>query len=557
MGPNNFYPWFFFYRISKLTFVVFSASLLLILFLYRSSFKAQYLLQVRNETRKELQRLKQEFESHSSDVKKICELVRYKNSPYLLTGTTEIDVCSGNKIVISDIEQFESIPLNQNYHIKKYIYTSKIQKEMRDFDSVIYLKIIPTALFSFLIFLFLLYRLTKPLGIILSKVEKFKDAIPFDKSLKFFYKRDEWGELEEALNKADSKIQAQVLEARKENEKNATILESINDAIIAVDKFDSILFYNSKFKKKFIVEREGQEINKKLWHMFKDEVLNAFREVLLTGHPQSLKSLNFPDSNFPDYFFDLSITPLRSASGTIDGSLGVFYNITEFKKAEQMRVDFVANVSHEIRTPLTSIKGFSQILQTQSGKVDPSLHPFLEKIVANTERMISLFNDLLNLSVIESKNEIKYEMISLPDLLEQVVDNTKANYPENLIEFKFDLKELQIDGDFRLLEQVFLNLCDNACKYSNQSVIIEISSYKKNHHLYVVVQDNGPGMAREHLSRIFERFYRVDASRESLRGTGLGLSIVKQIISKHHGKIRAESDGQGLGTRFIIELPLG
>lgn len=555
MASNNFYPWFYFFRISRLTFIVFFPTLFIILFLYRLSFEAGLISQARVETKKELEIIKKSFVQISPDVKKWCNSIKSGNEVYFITTNDGINVCNELIIQKKNNELFETTLLNESYVLRKNIPTSIYQNKIQEFDRIIYVRVVPISLLSFIIYLFLFYRLTKPLGIILSKVEKFKEAIPFNKSLELFYKRDEWGALEEALNKADSKLQAQVLEAKKENEKNATILESINDAIIAVDRFDSILFYNTKFKNNFIVEREGQEINKKLWHMFKDQVLVAFREVLITGTPQSLKALNFPQSNYPDHFFDLTITPLKSASGSIDGSLGVFYNITEFKKAEQMRVDFVANVSHEIRTPLTSIKGFSQILQIQSGKVDPSLHPFLEKIVANTERMISLFNDLLNLSVIESKNDIKLEEFSLSDLLEQVVDNTKANFQGKKIIFNFDLQETRMTGDFRLMEQVFFNLCDNACKYSGEEVTINILSYKKNQRLYITIQDNGPGMSKEHLSRIFERFYRIDASRESLRGTGLGLSIVKQIISKHHGKIAAESEGPGLGTRFIIELP--
>jgi two-component system phosphate regulon sensor histidine kinase PhoR len=221
-----------------------------------------------------------------------------------------------------------------------------------------------------------------------------------------------------------------------------------------------------------------------------------------------------------------------------------------------MRVDFVANVSHEIRTPLTSIKGFTQILQAQTTKIDPSLYPFLEKIVANTERMISLFNDLLSLSVIESKNTLTSEQVSLEEIVEAVADNIAASYPSKRISVKPDLRLQIVRGDFRLIEQVILNLCDNACKYSAEAVVIDIISYEEGKKAYLMIRDDGPGIAKEHLPRIFERFYRVDASRESLRGTGLGLSIVKQIVSKHRGRIWAESEGLGKGTTFVIELPL-
>lgn len=444
----------------------------------------------------------------------------------------------------------------QNLMIRKIVPISSFRDDMDRFDRVLFLRIVPFAILSYLVFIFLFYKSTKPLGVILSKVEKFKDDIPFNRSLQLLYKRDEWGSIEEALNKAEQKLQHQVQEAKSENEKNAAILESINDDIIAIDRYETLLFYNLKFKNNFIWNRDGQGIDLKIWHIFSDEVLTAFREVLATGTPQSIKAMNFPQSHSPTRFFDLTITPLKSSNGTITGALGVFYDVTEFKLTEQMRVDFVANVSHEIRTPLTSVKGFTQILQTQSDKVDPSLHPFLNKIITNSERMIALFNDLLNLSVIESKNTIRIEDLSFTHIVEALVGSTDANYPDKKITFETHLEHDQMKGDARLLELVIINLIDNACKYAENSVHIVISSFKKDGKAMITIKDNGPGIEEVHLHRIFERFYRVDFSRETSRGTGLGLSIVKQIISKHRGKISANSEGLGKGTTFTIELPL-
>lgn len=449
---------------------------------------------------------------------------------------------------------FASMRLGDNLMIRKVIPVSSLRDNMDRFDRVLFLRIVPFALASYLVFIFLFYRSTKPLGVILSKVEKFKEDIPFNRSLALLYERDEWRQIEEALNKADQKLQTQVQEVKTENEKSTAILEAINDDIIAIDKFETILFYNSKFKNNFIQKREGQEINPKIWHIFADEVLSAFRSVLATGTPCSLKRINFPNARRPERYYDLTITPLRSSSETISGALGVLYDVTEFKLTEQMRVDFVANVSHEIRTPLTSIKGFTQILQSQSSKIDSNLHPFLDKIIFNTERMISLFNDLLNLSVIESKNFVRIEEFSLPQIVEGIT-SIGANYPDKKINIQTNLELEHFKGDPRLIEQVLINLTDNACKYADDEVNIVISSYEKDGLSYISVKDNGPGIAKEHLPRIFERFYRVDFSRESSRGTGLGLSIVKNIISKHKGKIWAHSEGPGTGTTFIIELP--
>jgi two-component system, OmpR family, phosphate regulon sensor histidine kinase PhoR len=586
MSSRTAYPWFFFYRIARLTLVVFLPTLFLILFLYRSSYRSGLVSQMTVQIEEDLRLMKHTLLRADVDWEKWCQsLPPLRDVHYTLAKRDGTIVCDsidrsneGKKIedlaeiaashkgkfasrlrkssIFGTQAVFASMRLGQDLIIRKVIPVSSLRDNMDRFDRVLFLRIVPFALVSYFVFIFLFFRSTKPLGIILSKVEKFKDDIPFNKSLELLYERDEWGAIEEALNKADLRLQKQILEVQIENEKNTAILESINDDIIAVDRYESILFYNSKFGNDFMTKRDGQEINKKVWHLFDDEVLNAFRSVLNNGGPQSLKAMSFPQSNNPNRFFDLTITPLMSSNGTINGALGVFYDVTEFKLNEQMRVDFVANVSHEIRTPLTSIKGFTQILQTQSGKVDSSLHPFLEKIVTNTERMISLFNDLLNLSVIESRNYLRSEEFPLPDVVEGVEGNILASYPEKKIKFEAELKLEYLKGDFRLIEQVILNLCDNACKYAGDNVTINISSFEKDGNGCVAIKDNGPGIAKEHLSRIFERFYRIDASRESLRGTGLGLSIVKQIVSKHKGRIWAESEGPGLGTTFIIELPL-
>ncbi len=423
-------------------------------------------------------------------------------------------------------------------------------------DHTIFFKILPIAITGYLLFIYFFYRSIKPLGTILAKVQNFDDNIPFNKTLSLLYRKDEWARVEEALNKAEKRLQEQIEQTKTENDKIGAILESIYDDIIAIDNFESLLFYNSNFKKNFIQNKSGKEIIPKLWHIFTDEnVLKAFRKVLNSGETTILKNLSFLSPNQQDRFFDLTITPLVNSKNEIFGALGVFYDVTEFKRTEQMRVDFVANVSHEIRTPLTSIKGYTQILLSMKEKIDPELHLFLEKIVSNTERMINLFNDLLHLSVIESQSLEKYDLFPPAPMIDSISESIITNYQDKNIVIKNTTTIDYIKGDQRLIEQVLNNLLDNACKYSeSRDIQIQVNCYKQDSQAKIIVSDNGPGIASEHLERIFERFYRVDSSRGTSRGTGLGLSIVKHIINKHGGKIWAESNEQG--SSFHIELPL-
>ncbi len=451
---------------------------------------------------------------------------------------------------------FAALKINDQLILRKVVPITSLKDDMSRFDRVIFFRIVPFALISYIIFLLCFYHATKPLGGVLNKVQQFKIDLPFSKNLELLYKKDEWSRIEEALTEADLQLKTQMTKVKTENEKIAAILESIYDDIIAIDPYETVLFYNTNFQRNFMRPMGYAEITQKLWHTFSDEVvLEAFRSVLSNGQTVALKGLQFLSSKHPDRFFDLTVTPLKNAEGKISGALGVFYDVTEFKRSEKMRVDFVANVSHEIRTPLTSIKGYTQLLESQKSKIDPSLHMFMDKIVANTERMISLFNDLLNLSVIESKDIMKSEDFDISSLIASIAGNMKTNYPAKRIEVTSDIQLPMIKGDSRLMEQVLTNLIDNSCKYSGEDIAIKVSTFAKDQKAYLVVADNGPGIPKEHLQRIFERFYRVDSSRESSRGTGLGLSIVKHIIAKHGGRIWAESE-EAHGSHFIIELPL-
>ncbi len=584
MPFNANYPWFFFLRIARLSLLIFLPTVIIILFVYRYSYKEGLIEQTTVQVREDLATLKFTFEKSGLNVATWCAQlppgyaryslvdregeIRCDTKPskvgLKLKDLTEVESAfAGNpesNVRYSDIYSshalFATLKVSENLVLRKVVPINSMKDNLSRFDRLIFFRLLPFIVLSFLVFLYGLYEASKPLGMILSKVEKFKHDIPLQKNLRLTYRQDRWGLIEEALNEADHKLEKQELSAKTENEKNATILESINDDIIAVGPFETVMFFNKNFDKHFMREQFDHSLQLKVWHIFKDEkVLEAFREVFKTGERVSLKGLTGVSYNHPEKFFDLTVTTLKDPSGKITGALGVFYDITEFKLTEQMRVDFVANVSHEIRTPLTSIKGFTQMIQSRRDSLPPDMHLFLDKILSNTERMIHLFNDLLSLSVIESKNLLKKEIISLTGLVDTVFENLKTNYPHKKVRFEKDLKLESLEVDQRLMEQVLTNLADNACKYGGEDPSVKISSFQKDAKAYLVVADNGPGISKEHLQRIFERFYRVDSSRESSRGTGLGLSIVKHIIAKHGGRIWAESE-ENAGTTFIIELPL-
>lgn len=222
-----------------------------------------------------------------------------------------------------------------------------------------------------------------------------------------------------------------------------------------------------------------------------------------------------------------------------------------------MRQEFVANVSHELRTPLTSIKGFVETLL--AGNLDDRAltERFLKIISGETDRMIALINDLLDLSRIESgKQPLNLEPVDLKELFDDTImilqskADAKKMTVQNLI---YD--PVTVEGDAKLLKQVAINLLDNAIKYTPEGGTVTVEAVKSPDEVEIIVSDNGVGIPAQHLDRVFERFYRVDKGRSrNMGGTGLGLAIVKHIVDKHKGSICAESR-VGKGTKMRLTLP--
>jgi len=223
-----------------------------------------------------------------------------------------------------------------------------------------------------------------------------------------------------------------------------------------------------------------------------------------------------------------------------------------------MRIEFVANVSHELRTPLTSIRGFVETLKDGAIDDPENSRRFLNIIEAHTERLNNLINDLLKLSKIESKEiKMEFQPIALREVIEEVVSNFKEAIKQkgHIVEINIPPDFPQIEADPQRIEQVFINLLDNAIKFTPKNGRICIKAVGREKDIQIEISDTGIGIPKEHLPSLFERFYRVDKARSrELGGTGLGLSIVKHIIQAHGGKVGVESEF-GKGSNFFFILP--
>ena len=253
------------------------------------------------------------------------------------------------------------------------------------------------------------------------------------------------------------------------------------------------------------------------------------------------------------------MAPFSSSDQTVGGAMVVIHDVTEQRKSEQTRREFIANVSHELRTPLTNVKSYAETILSAGDDLPRELREnFLGVIVSEADRMTRIVKDLLTLSKFDyGKMEMNISRFSFAEALKNVHKAAALNAQGHGHTFTLDCPEdlPMVDGDQERIEQVIMNIVSNSIKYTADGGIISMTAGTTGKYVYVKVSDNGVGIPEKDLPRLFERFYRVDKARSrATGGTGLGLSIAKEILNQHKGDIRIESV-YGEGTDVTITLP--
>ncbi|NTV52071.1 MAG: PAS domain-containing protein [Candidatus Firestonebacteria bacterium] len=367
---------------------------------------------------------------------------------------------------------------------------------------------------------------------------------------------EEINSLAESLNlmaaQWHERIQAHV---RKQQEQTA-ILTSMEEGVIAVDRAGQILEINQAARKFLNLDNPGVR-GRVLAEVVRNSQLQAILTRTLSGSTTVSGELIIPGE--PERFLQVQASVLRDAQGQDQGAVLVLNDLTHLRRLENLRREFVANVSHELKTPITAIQGFVETLQEGALKNPVDAKHFLQIIEQQSRRLNTIIEDLLSLSRIEQEAE-KASLALTVALLQPVLGSALALCQPAAAAKKITLElacpgTLQLPMNDRLLEQAVVNYLNNAIAYSGARTTVRLEGEMIGSEIAIRVADQGPGIAAEHLPRLFERFYRVDKSRSrEAGGSGLGLAIVKHIVQAHGGRVGVESV-VGSGSVFSLYLP--
>ncbi len=373
----------------------------------------------------------------------------------------------------------------------------------------------------------------------------------------YISQKDQIGELAEAFNSMTFTLRKKIWELAQKNDEMKSILTSMSNGMAALDEDYRFVLYNDVFLDILKLPIENVT-GKPFYEVIRNVSLFELFEQAVESR-EAFETEVTVKRNGESKVLKIASTPIRATerNGQIIGTLLILTDVTKIRKLENMRRDFVSNVTHELKTPLTSIKGFVDTLKNGAIEDADVAMRFLDIIDIEAERLSTLIQDILILSEIETMGGDKLvDKWQMSDIANEVVEILEPEIKEKdikvIVRSQENLKSYECNRD--RMKQLFINLIDNAVKYTDKgSVVVDITGNARV--LAIEVSDTGIGIEKKHLSRIFERFYRVDKGRSrKMGGTGLGLSICKHIVELYNGDIEIESE-VGKGTTIRIRLP--
>ena len=375
--------------------------------------------------------------------------------------------------------------------------------------------------------------------------------------------RDELSELADSMNQTAAHLEREIRLLSSERNRASAILRSMVEGVAVVDAQERLVFWNRAFSEVLSLQSVTSEGSPLIEVVRSSDLLGLIRRAL--QGEEGLQS-DIAMGIVQPQNFSVTAAPVKALesdrSGPADkpsGAVVVLHDVTELRRLERVRQDFVANVSHEFKTPLTAIQGFAETLLAGALDDPKNNRRFLEIIREHAARLARVTDDLLKLARIEAgKLELEFFPVGLQDLIEGCTETTLLKASRKKISFNVELSPglPAVRGDASLLHDVLQNLLDNAIQYTPSGGRIKVEASANAHEATVTISDSGIGIPLADQERIFERFYRVDAARSrEAGGTGLGLSIAKHIVEAHGGRLWVES-AVGRGSKFSFSIPL-
>lgn len=486
----------------------------------------------------------------------------HHNRPEIITafkGDTGVSVRYSN--TLSRDLMYVAIPVVKNDSVIVVLRSSVpfvfIAEKMGSFYSRLFIAIVLIIIVAICISIWLSQRLSKPLVHLKNLADIFAKGNLSHEPSAFKAQYEEVADLSSSMDAMAQQLAERIATiTRQKNEQNA-ILSAMIEGVVAVDIDERIILINDAAGVMFGVTVDTVR-GRWVQEAIRNTAFQEFVHQLLTKRETIKKEIHF--STDSERVIEVQGTILKgSEEKMVEGVLLVMHDVTELKQLERMRHNFVANVSHELRTPLTSIKGFVETLLDGAMNQSAERGRFLTIIDNHVNRLNTLIEDLLTISHLEKEEahpEFELELTNLSSVITNAVEfcMDSAIKKDISITVKGNKNE-SVLLNAALFEQALINLIDNAVKYSTEHTEITVTVDTQRTGASLSVTDQGPGISKEHLPRIFERFYRVDKARSrKMGGTGLGLAIVKHIIQVHKGVIEVNSE-VGKGTTFTIRLP--
>ena len=439
-----------------------------------------------------------------------------------------------------------------------------IERALRNVQTKIALGSIAVILAAALVTLLVSRRISRPLEEMKQSAERFSQG-DFSQRMSLYKGKSaslEVAALADAMDRMAEQLNERIRTIVRQHNELKAVFSSMSEAVLAVDTDERVIKLNKAAAVIFTVN-EKEAPGRLLQEVVRNIDLQGQIKQILANQEPLQDEIILQDAE-GERFLQTNCVPLHDDSGRNIGVLVVMNDVTRLRRLENVRRDFVANVSHELKTPITSIKGYVETLM--DGAIDnrDDALRFLKIVTKQTNQLYAIIEDLLSLSRIEKQSEHKEVDLTVDELrkvLEEAVLTCQMKASEKKIRISLQCPEnLRVKMNFTLLEQAIVNLVVNAIKYSEDGSEVIVKAEEKVEtdgakRIIISVQDFGIGIAKKHLPRLFERFYRSDKARSrKLGGTGLGLSIVKHIAQAHGGDASVQSQ-EGEGSTFFISLP--